>query len=178
MATTAHPDDRFFCFLIRFVRISANVPDPQLELQRLAKRSNQRACPLVSIPTRHYVLSSVGDGLAGFAENKPVKCSLPGATHPVGIRPIRYVGPHPKARGITRRKPTSADMWGGSALIRSWTLNPCIRSSSSCQLVLNRVSNNVGPCQALFERTTACTQRRAPFRSHRWCCLSQPSARS
>jgi hypothetical protein len=27
------------------------------------------------------------------------------------------------------------------------------------------ISDNVGPCQALFERTTACTQRRAPFRS-------------
>jgi len=36
------------------------------------------------------------------------------------------------------------------------------------------LSDNVGPCQELFERTTVCTQRRAPFRSHRWCCLFQP----
>ena len=34
------------------------------------------------------------------------------------------------------------------------------------------LSDNVGPCQALFERTTACTPRRAPFRSLRWCCFS------
>ena len=32
-------------------------------------------------------------------------------------------------------------------------------------MAIHRVSNNVGLCQALFERTTACTQRRAPFRS-------------
>jgi hypothetical protein len=39
-------------------------------------------------------------------------------------------------------------------------------------LTKNRVSNNVGPCQAFFERTTACTPRRASFRFGRWCCLS------
>jgi len=37
--------------------------------------------------------------------------------------------------------------------------------SNRSQLALNRHSDNVDPCQALLERTTVYTQRRAPFRS-------------
>jgi len=41
----------------------------------------------------------------------------------------------------------------------------------------NRLSDNVGPCQALFEHTTACAQRRAPFRSYRGCCFCSANRR-
>jgi len=45
------------------------------------------------------------------------------------------------------------------------------------QLVTTGVSDNVALCQALYEHTTACTQRRAPFRSLRKKCRIQPRPR-
>ena len=36
------------------------------------------------------------------------------------------------------------------------------------------ISNNVGGCQAVFEHTSVCTQRRAPFRSISWFARFQP----
>src|SRR5215469_1128427 len=40
------------------------------------------------------------------------------------------------------------------------------------------ISNNVGGVKHVFEHTSACTPRRAPFRSRRWFCAFQPGLAS